>query len=36
MADLLADLFATPAVGRVVGKAGEIAVRWVKRRLGKA
>jgi hypothetical protein len=30
----MANLFATPAVGRVVGKAGETAVTWVKRRFG--
>lgn len=34
MAEVLASLFATPAVGRVLGKAGEIAVQWVKRRFG--
>jgi hypothetical protein len=32
--EALVDLFATPAVGRVVGKAGEEAVKWVKNRLG--
>jgi hypothetical protein len=32
MAEALAGLFATPAVGRVVGKAGEAAVKWVKER----
>jgi hypothetical protein len=30
----LAGLFATPAVGRVVGKAGEAAVNWVRERFG--
>ena len=35
IAQTLASLFATPAVGRVVGKAGEAAVNWVKRRFGK-
>jgi hypothetical protein len=35
IAETLASLFATPAVGRVVGKAGEAAVNWVKRRFGK-
>jgi hypothetical protein len=34
IADALAALFATPAVGRVVGVAGEGAVTWVKRRFG--
>jgi hypothetical protein len=32
MAEVLAGLFATPAVGRVVGKAGEAAVKWVRGR----
>ncbi len=32
--EILATLFATPAVGRVVGKAGEAAVAWVRRRFG--
>jgi paraquat-inducible protein B len=35
IAEVLASLFATPAVGRVVGKAGEAAVSWVKKRFGK-
>jgi len=35
MAEILASLFATPAVGKVVGKAGEVAVEWVKQRFGK-
>jgi hypothetical protein len=35
IAETLASLFATPAVGRVVGKAGEAAVGWVKTRFGK-
>jgi hypothetical protein len=35
IAESLAGLFATPAVGRVVGKAGEAAVTWVKERFGK-
>jgi len=34
IAEALAGLFATPAVGRVVGKAGEVAVDWVKARFG--
>jgi hypothetical protein len=36
MAEILTSLFATPAVGRVVGKAGEVAVEWVKKRLGRS
>jgi hypothetical protein len=35
IAEVLAGLFATPAVGRVVGKAGELAVKWVKERFGR-
>lgn len=35
IAEILTGLFATPAVGKVVGKAGEVAVKWVKKRLGK-
>jgi hypothetical protein len=34
-AEILTSLFATPAVGRVVGKAGEVAVEWVKKRFGR-
>lgn len=34
VAEVLASLFATPAVGRVVGKAGEAALSWVKKRFG--
>jgi hypothetical protein len=34
IADALTALFATPAVGRVVGVAGESTVAWVKRRFG--
>jgi hypothetical protein len=34
IAEALASLFATPAVGRVVGKAGAAAVTWVKGRFG--
>jgi hypothetical protein len=34
IAEALTSLFATPAVGRVVGKAGEAAVNWVKQRFG--
>ena len=35
IAEVLTSLFATPAVGKVVGKAGEVAVGWVKQRFGK-
>jgi hypothetical protein len=35
IAEVLTSLFATPAVGKVVGKAGEVAVAWVKQRFGK-
>jgi hypothetical protein len=35
IAEILTSLFATPAVGRVVGKAGEVAVAWVKTRFEK-
>lgn len=35
IAEILTSLFATPAVGRVVGKAGEVAVEWVKKRFGR-
>jgi hypothetical protein len=35
VAEILISLFATPAVGRVVGKAGEVAVEWVKKRFGR-
>lgn len=35
MAEILTSLFATPAVGKVVGKAGEVAVSWVKKRFGR-
>ena len=34
IAEALTSLFATPAVGKVVGKAGEVAVKWVKMRFG--
>ena len=30
----LAGLFVTPAVGKVIGKAGEVAVLWVKQQFG--
>ena len=36
IAEILTSLFATPAVGRVVGKAGEVAVSWVKKRFGRS
>lgn len=36
IAEALASVFATPAVGKVVGKAGEAAVSWVKKRFGHA
>jgi hypothetical protein len=32
--EAVTSLFATPAVGRVIGKAGEAAVEWVKQRFG--
>lgn len=35
IAEVLTSLFATPAVGRIVGRAGEAAVGWVKDRFGK-
>jgi hypothetical protein len=35
IAGTLTSLFATPAVGKVVGMAGEVAVKWVKQRFGK-
>jgi hypothetical protein len=34
IAGTLTSLFATPAVGKIVGMAGEIAVKWVKQRFG--
>lgn len=36
MAEAVVSLFATPAVGKVIGKAGEAAVNWVKGRMGRA
>ena len=36
IAESVVGLFATPAVGKVVGKAGEVAIKWVKTRLGRA
>jgi len=35
IAETLTGFFATPAVGKVVGKAGEAAIKWVKQRFGK-
>ena len=32
IAEALTNLFATPAVGKVVGKAGDKAIEWIKRR----
>jgi hypothetical protein len=34
IADLLVSMFATPPVGRVVGKAGERAIKWLRMRFG--
>ncbi len=34
LAEVLTGLFATPAVGRVVGRAGERAVEWLRKRFG--
>lgn len=34
LAEALTGLFATPAVGRVVGKAGEVAIAWLRQRFG--
>ena len=36
IAETLASVFATPAVGRVVGKAGEGAIAWLKQRFGRS
>ena len=36
IAEVVTGLFATPAVGRVVGKAGEVAVQWLKSRFKRA
>jgi len=35
IAEVLVSVFATPAVGRVVGKAGEAAVAWLRKRFAK-
>ena len=36
VAETVVGLFATPAVGKVVGKAGEVAIKWAKQRFGNA
>ncbi len=36
IAETVIGLFASPPVGKVVGKAGELAIKWAKQRLGKA
>ena len=36
IAEILTGLFATPAVGRVVGRAGEAAIQWLKLRFKRA
>ncbi|MBI5031363.1 MAG: hypothetical protein HZB51_12610 [Chloroflexi bacterium] len=36
MAETVVGLFASPAVGKVVGKAGEVAIKWARTRLGGA
>ncbi|MBI5651099.1 MAG: hypothetical protein HZC40_11750 [Chloroflexi bacterium] len=36
IAEAVIGLFATPAVGKVVGKAGEVAIKWVRQRFGGA
>jgi hypothetical protein len=36
IAESVAGLFATPAVGKIVGRAGEAAVSWARRRFGSA
>jgi hypothetical protein len=33
--EALGTVFALPAIGRVVGKAGDAAVKWVQQRFGK-
>ena len=33
-AETIVGLFATPAVGKVVGKAGEVAIKWARQRFG--
>ena len=35
IAEAVVGLFATPAVGKVVGKAGEAAIKWARTRLSK-
>jgi hypothetical protein len=34
IAEAVTSLFATPAVGKVVGKAGDVVVSWARRRFG--
>ncbi len=34
IAGSVVGLFATPAVGKIVGKAGEVAIKWAKQRFG--
>jgi len=34
IAEAVVGLFATPAVGKVVGKAGQAAIQWARRRFG--
>jgi len=34
IAEAVVGLFATPAVGKVVGKAGDAAIKWARRRFG--
>jgi hypothetical protein len=36
IAETVVGLFASPPVGKVVGKAGELAIKWARTRLGKA
>lgn len=36
IAETVIGLFASPPVGKVVGKAGELAIKWAKTRLGNA
>ncbi len=36
IAESVVGLFASPAVGKVIGKAGEVAIQWARNRLGRA
>jgi hypothetical protein len=36
MAEAVVGLFASPIVGKVIGKAGEVAIKWAKQRFGGA